>query len=332
MVVQSYNKLLGVCIPTYRRPDWLRKCVNSIVAGAAPFNVPIFIADDSEDHTNDEAIAELKARYRWVFCSPNSKNLGIDRNILKAVSLCECRYAWLLGEDDQMHPLAISRIISLLESDATPPAFICVNYSAIDASGMRCLRERTLALDFDLTVPARTFVEEFAWASGFIGACIVETERWRQVDSQKYLGTYFAHLGVICEYIANLEVAIVAEPLVQNRCGSPSAFSWSGATFDVMEGFAAVMERLRPIFGEETCLRGARRFSEAHHFGTLRFLCYARAGGAYGQAEYRRVVAGSGRPVAFKAIAKGLTVVPPRLLRCLQRFKTLSTRGDGTFR
>ncbi len=332
MSEDSHNRLLGVCIPTYKRPEWLCKCVDSIVAAAGPFRVPIFIADDSEDLTNDETVAKLKRQYKWVYCEKNARNLGIDRNILKAVALCDCKYAWLLGEDDRMCPTAISEVLTALESNSVPPAFVCVNYAAVDDSGEQCLRERVVEIASDTVISGRVFVEEFAWACGFIGSCVVNTELWRRVDSEKYVGTYFAHLGVICEYAAERSILVLAAPKVLNRCGSLSVVTWSSATFDVMEGFATLMERLEAVYGKETCLRGARSFSRAHHFDSIRFLLYARAGGAYGAAECQRVIARVGGTRAFKVIARGVTLVPPKLLRCFQTLKRRMMMLSGAIR
>ncbi len=111
----GYNTKLGICIPTYKRPDQLRQCVDSIIASAAPFAVPIFIADDSTDETNAEAIAEIQGRYPHVIYEKNAKNLGIDRNILHCADICRCEYAWLMGEDDRMKAAAVSTVLDLLE-------------------------------------------------------------------------------------------------------------------------------------------------------------------------------------------------------------------------
>ena len=71
------NKLLGICIPTYKRPDQLKLCIESIIQAARPFDVPIFIADDSVDTTNHAVLNHLARDYPHLFITANDENLGI---------------------------------------------------------------------------------------------------------------------------------------------------------------------------------------------------------------------------------------------------------------
>jgi glycosyltransferase involved in cell wall biosynthesis len=51
---------LGICIPTYKRPDFLRRCVLSALDAAGDRPVRVFIADDSMDETNTALYGELQ--------------------------------------------------------------------------------------------------------------------------------------------------------------------------------------------------------------------------------------------------------------------------------
>ena len=55
LAAMSFNQRLGICIPTYKRPDQLWLCVQSVIAAAAPYDVPICIADDSADGMHEVA-------------------------------------------------------------------------------------------------------------------------------------------------------------------------------------------------------------------------------------------------------------------------------------
>lgn len=284
----GYSRRLGICIPTYKRPELLEKCVESLIAAAAPFAVPIFIADDSTDDTNTSTYADLQARYAHIVVQRNPKNLGIDGNILHSVDICDCEYAWLIGEDDRMVPDGVRVVLPLLERES--PAFVAANYSYVDADFRVILREKRMALDMDRTEGSETFVREDAWAVGFIGSCIVNKSLWQTVTPDKYLGTYFAHVGVILESVAGKSVMLVAQPLVLNRVGNAETFTWSGDAYGVFTGWARMAALLEPVYGAETCAASTASFERSHGLNTLRFMMAQRADNSYTPAVYRQFV------------------------------------------
>ena len=142
-------------------------------------------------------MAELNRCYPHIVYRKNEKNLGIDGNILHAVTICDCDYAWLIGEDDRMTPDAAAAIVPVL--DQKSPAFVAVNYSYVDEDITVILRDRLMPLDADKTESSPDFFRNDAWAIGFIGSCVINKSLWTGVDPTQYLGTYFAHVGVILE-------------------------------------------------------------------------------------------------------------------------------------
>ena len=309
----SYNTLLGICIPTYKRPDQLRQCVRSIIAAAAPHRVPIFIADDSADDTNTAAVAELQAEYPYLVCERNARNLGIDGNIVHSVDICGCDYAWLIGEDDRMLPEAITTILPILARET--PAFVAANYSYVNETISLVLREKQMLLTADRIEDSGVFFQNDAWAIGFIGSCIINKSRWQAVDPAPYIGTYFAHVGVILESIAGLSVHLVAQPLVLNRVGGAEVFTWSGDAFGVFGGWSKVVHLLEPLYGAAACDASAASFERGHGLNTVRFLMAKRADRLYTPAVYRQVVRLSDRSRPYKWAALGIALSPPFVFR-----------------
>jgi glycosyltransferase involved in cell wall biosynthesis len=267
--------LLGVCIPTYKRPDQLRRCLESIIRSAGEQPVPIHVADDSTDDTNDAVVGELAARYPHLVHHRNPRNLGIDGNIVHAVNLCEARHAWILGEDDRMLPEAIPTLLSLLSGGDRP--FVFVNYASVDEDVAMVLRERSLPLERDSEEGANEFFAAHAWSMGFIGACVVDRDLWGTVDASRYVGTYYAHVGTILEYLRGRRVYLAARPMVLNRTGRPGAFTWTRSTFDVLHGWSAMVDRLRPLYPGEICDRAASSYRRAHGLGSVALFAYLRA-------------------------------------------------------
>ena len=200
-------KTLGICIPTYKRPDFLRRCVLSAISSAEGRPIRIFIADDSTNDTNDQVISELQAAHSCVQAHRNVVNLGIDANIQQAVALCDCDYAWLIGEDDTFLPVAVARMHERLQTLDVP--FVFANYAFVG-------NEPTLRLGEALQdvregpMPAERFLSEHLWAAGFLGACIVHRTAWLRTEPAPYAGTYYTHVGRIAELVADAGGAHVA--------------------------------------------------------------------------------------------------------------------------
>jgi len=314
--MMRHHTKLGVCIPTYKRPDQLRQCVNSIIASAADHAVPIFITDNSADATNQDVIAELQARYPHIIYELNPENVGIDRNVQRCINLCDCDYAWGMGDDDRMLPEAITTVLQILERES--PAFLFANYSYVDENISVILREKLMPISVDKAENSATFFREDAWAIGFLGSCIINKKLWRGVQPEKYIGTYFAHVGVILESIAGQSVSLTAKPLVLNRVGDAAVFTWSDDAYGVFHGWSKVARLLEPIYGAEACAASTASFERNHGLNTLRFLMAKRADRIYTLDIYRKFIQGSEQGRLHKWAANLIARMPPFPFRGLR--------------
>ncbi|MBE9546121.1 MAG: glycosyltransferase family 2 protein [Proteobacteria bacterium] len=303
------NPILGICIPTYKRPGQLLACVQSIVRSAGKRIIPVFISDDSTDDTNVATIEQLIASYPHIFHFRNPENLGIDRNILRSVDICSCRYAWLLGEDDRLLPGAVSSVLDVLKRE--DPRFLYVNYRSVDASMKIVLKDRSLPLMRADTMEASEFLARDAWSMGFIGSCVIRTEYWRAIKPDRYIGTYFAHVGRVMEYLKGQSLFRIADPLVLNRCGSPGTFSWTDSTFEVISGWKRLMKELEPLYGGEICQDSVQSFERAHGLNSLYFLAYLRADSVFNRNVFKCIIRSSEKSIGYKLGSWIIALTPP---------------------
>jgi len=310
--------LLGICIPTYKRPDQLFACVQSIIRSIGNRIVPIFISDDSTDDTNVEVIARLRASYPHIIHDRNPKNLGIDRNILKSANICTCRHAWLIGEDDRMVPEGVPTVLEVLTKSQEPVPFIYVNYASVDETLTLVLHEKSLALQQDTLKRVGDFLENDAWSIGFIGACVINRQLWSTVNPEPYLGTYFAHVGVILEYLKGHQLYLIAKPLVLNRCGTARIFTWAHTAFEVMYGWSHMMKALEPHYGATACEKATESMDSAHGTGTMLWYGYLRADRAFSLAAYRKHVHSAQHSLPHKIGAWLIAVTPPQAFQSVR--------------
>jgi glycosyltransferase involved in cell wall biosynthesis len=84
-------KTIGICIPTYERPEFLRRCLASIIDQANGLPIEIFVADDSCSDVNDVVIGEATRRFPALRHRKNETNLGINENIRHVVDIADIR-------------------------------------------------------------------------------------------------------------------------------------------------------------------------------------------------------------------------------------------------
>lgn len=284
---------LGICIPTYKRPEFLKRCVLSALESAGNCPVRIFIADDSMDETNSFAYAELQALTDAVVVHRNATNLGIDDNIQCAVDLCDCDYAWIVGEDDYFLLGAVKRVHDQLQ-DATE-AFVFANYAYVGDDVGRLLGRALKAPP--ALMSGVDFVSQHLWAAGFIGACIVNRKRWSDTSKKPYKGTYYTHVGRICEMLSQWDepVRIVSEPCVANRVEGTDTFTWKSDSYGVFFGFRAMCAAVAtqcPALRDAVAL-AAQVMADRYGWLTLQLAIRLRSEKGYDLAQYRRYLAPS---------------------------------------
>lgn len=327
----TQNDLLGVCIPTYKRPEQLERTVRSVIRSGREHGIPIYITDDSCDGTNDNVISKLQQEYSFIHHVRNPNNLGIDGNIRRCAEVCTSRYAWILGEDDRLVSGAVSTMLACLEKTGSSFPYYYVNYVSVDEDVSFVLHERSLQLDGDNAMPTAEFYARHAWSMGFLGACVVDAERWRSTSPEPYLGTWYAHVGVIMEMCREGEVYLVAEPLVLNRCGTPRTFTWTGSAFDVLGGWKKLADMLEPQFGKETCNASVASYQAAHGTNSVKLLCYLRADGAFGFSKLRTVFEQRQPGLVYRIGAILAAAAPPFIFKMI-RWMIMSARRKSARR
>lgn len=283
---------LGICIPTYRRPDFLRSCVNSVISSAEGRPVRVFVVDDSASDINSQVLLELSDAYADIFVIKNDENIGIDANIQKAVDVCDCDYAWLIGEDDVFLPGAVALMYDFLQSSSAPFVFSAYQYVSEDHSkvlGVVSGGESTSLMQTE------RFVSEMLWSIGFIGAVVVRCRAWKETESYPYLGTYFTHVGRILDLLGTVSnVPLRNVPGVANRAQGVDTFTWKKDAFGVFLGFERMCEtaaQRNPSLVD--CLKKARlRYREKFAYFSVKTTFRLRSEGAFDYRQYRDYISG----------------------------------------
>ena len=110
----NYN--LSICIPQYNRLECLRDLLDSIIEQKdCPTPVEICISDDASTDDTFSLVRSYQKKYPHIQYYEFSQNVGLDTNMLKAVSLANGDYCWLMGNDDKIEQGSVEKITSLLK-------------------------------------------------------------------------------------------------------------------------------------------------------------------------------------------------------------------------
>jgi len=108
--------LVSICIPTYNRPEYLRRAVESCLAQTYP-HFEIIITDNS---TNDDT-AKIAARWtdlRIRYYS-NGGNIGPHPSAIRAKDLASGSHIKFLMDDDLLKPRCLELMVKALEENPT---------------------------------------------------------------------------------------------------------------------------------------------------------------------------------------------------------------------
>ena len=234
---------LGFAIPVYRRPDNLDIALGSLVPEARAIEAPIYIADDSCDTTNVAVVEKWKRSYPKIIHEINSRNLGIDRNIDKAIAGCPAHYVHVIGEDDVIFQGFAEAVLGAIRT-GSPGHVVCSYVYLTNSYGILSRRPVIPALHGPVSL--RNMLPEHGWALGFIGAHVFHRGRYTHCDRDGF-GTYFNHIVRIVSYLSPDErLGYVSTPVVGNRADDESTATWSESRLDVVFGleraFASTMQ------------------------------------------------------------------------------------------
>ncbi len=108
-------KKLSICIPTYNRSYHLKNCLNSILLNGNEIkNVEVCISDNnSTDDT--KKIVNFYKQYIDINYHTNSENIGVAKNILKAVEISNSDFCWVIGDDDMLLKNSVKEVLNLIK-------------------------------------------------------------------------------------------------------------------------------------------------------------------------------------------------------------------------
>jgi Glycosyl transferase family 2 len=148
-------------IPTYRRPQLLRRAIDSALNQSRPEGI-VAVFDDASGDETESVVREIMARDGRVTYHRHESNLGLTGNFSFALAHVETPYFSILSNDDMLLPRFYEAGLSALESHPEA-AFAATQVIHVDD------RERVLRLHFPwhpgIYTPPDGLLKLIAWGA-----------------------------------------------------------------------------------------------------------------------------------------------------------------------
>ncbi len=114
--VNSYNKVLSICIPVYNNKHLFEQSLKSAIAACNGYeaDTEIIISDNCSE---DNLLEIVEAHDNSEVCLRyfrNERNIGLAANFLKVVEYSQSEFCWIVGSDDFIIDGSVKKLISLI--------------------------------------------------------------------------------------------------------------------------------------------------------------------------------------------------------------------------
>lgn len=300
------NVILSICIITYNRPDYIRSTIIEFINQCKPFNIGIYISDNSENSETELICQELSKGYEYLKYSRNFENLGFDGNICSVVKIASSKYCWLFGDDDLIVFDAIKKIMLYLDFNY---GLIVINASTHTKDFKNIVSPNHWNLKYNKhykNSEIESAFNDLVLYTSFVGCLVINRELWNSIDYFKYSKTGFVHVGIIFEYIIKSDVFYISEPLIKIRLGNSG---WSKNSFKIWYiNWVSVIKNL-PYYSnsaKQNVIKTPNKYG-------IKFLLVERAKKYYSIEQYVDVIKNSNEINKLKKIIFYLIAISPVL-------------------
>lgn len=108
---------LSICIPTYNFGKFIGQTLDSILPNLRE-GVEVVILDGGSTDDTSNVVSDRQRNFPQIKYHRQEFRGGIDRDIVKVISLARGDYCWLFSADDIMMPDAVTKIMHFIQSNS----------------------------------------------------------------------------------------------------------------------------------------------------------------------------------------------------------------------
>lgn len=222
---------LSICIPTYNRSEFLKECMNSVLASVAGrgSEVEIVVSDNASTDGTADVVRAFQKTCPWIRFSRNEQNIGAERNFHLLATLAQGTNIWIFGDDDKMEPEAVARVLEKI--DAGYSLVIC-NYSVWDKAYSYMKSNDGLHIGKDRIFEDRNeLLRRFNLHLSYISSVVISKTAFFAATRDEYwqfIDCGFSYMYAVYAAFARAggPAAYIAAPIVRNRSENSGDYDW----------------------------------------------------------------------------------------------------------
>jgi glycosyltransferase involved in cell wall biosynthesis len=213
---------LSVCIPTFNRLGYLKEALATLLPQAQLYDVEVCVSDNHSDDGTEQFLCELANIYPLLRYIVNPENIGLDRNMLKAISMGKGDYIYPIGDDDI---LPDGSLLEILQEIKKGDDVLILNGWHTTSSLIKKWTHLSPSIAGSLFYRSD---EAFMalWDKMPFGSFLASRECFLEKYSQRFIGTSHAYTGAVWDALDDIEinkgscsVRCIEKPIVLLRGG-----------------------------------------------------------------------------------------------------------------
>lgn len=258
------RKLFSICIPAYKRVNYLAPLLDSIYAQDFQ-DYEIVICEDASPER--EQIAEVVRSYQLrhpdtLRYYENEINLGYDGNIRQLVACAVGEYCFFMGNDDLMSLGALTEVASMLKKYENI-GFVLKSYSWFDVTPDNLNQTVRYFPKECLFKAGKQAIHACFRRSGVIAGYVIHRDRAHAASTTKYDGTLYYQMHLTANVLSTMDAVFTPKVLVLCRNGIAPDFGNSGnergkyvpgrftaeARLNMIGGALAILKDIKASYG-----------------------------------------------------------------------------------
>jgi GT2 family glycosyltransferase len=128
---------LTICIPTYNRPELVRRAIASVIESATGYEtaVEILVSDNSPELSQEASRAALADWTGPATYLANEVDLGITGNLNQCIGRAAAPYVLFVHDDDRLLRGAVPAILQAIREQGPDDAVLFMGVHLVDAAG-----------------------------------------------------------------------------------------------------------------------------------------------------------------------------------------------------
>jgi protein O-GlcNAc transferase len=207
---------LSVVIPTYRRAQSLKRCLDSVLAFPGP-EIEVLVSDNASPDETQEVLQSFKDDQRLRFWR-NLENVGAERNILKLWQEAKGQWILCLSDDDYLYPGALEKISSALKENPEVGVLMS-DLQVIDPEGkatyVYSFNEET---KFPAGLPA---LERMVWAAHIFTRIVLRRQWMDLAGTERHLDSMYPQMFAVGSILKEHPGLHLKQVLMAHTDGNP---------------------------------------------------------------------------------------------------------------